>query len=390
MNKKNNKRNGLIIFIIFIGLFSLLSLTTFQASLFGQEVWLPRYFTGECVPIDGVDQVQKVVDSHTDQGQFYECTSSDSATWIPQGDGFRCEYEVTDFLLSEAYACDGIVNARADLGTKCEKIDPLIFDTASKKEVYEISSGDSIYINTDKVFGDAILKVRYPAYGLRLRSADGFVSRTTTSCILNSIDENTYHTLDARDRLIIQPNIPFNTVTGTERALSAQVVTLSEVENGAPIYITRPGNYFNIQEAEDGFLYVDTQVEFSNSAIECIPGASCSTDAKIINIQDQECNALSGTPTGFTPVVDDTSKLCKYSCIDNRVSVTSDCVDLPEECPSDKPIFNVESGLCESVSGEGVDPTQSEFNLGFVALILLGSLGLIAIMVIIQRRRNKI
>ncbi|NIT99663.1 MAG: hypothetical protein GWN01_01565, partial [Nitrosopumilaceae archaeon] len=51
----------------------------------------------------------------------------------------------------------------------------------------------------------------------------------------------------------IVPSVPFNAVSGLQKAISTQAVILDDVENRAEIYISRPGYYYLIKVADDGF-----------------------------------------------------------------------------------------------------------------------------------------
>ncbi len=370
-----SKTRLLMIVLFFLGLtsliygsiagFSLLSNSQPQSfSLIGDEIWLPKYFTGECVPRPE-NNAEKTISSHTDNGEWYSCTSSESGTYIPIVNGIQCEYFVSEFSFATIYVCDtngGSQPTNTD-DSRCVK-DRGVFDTfldgESAKRVV-VNSGDSVYIDTDRPFGVAKLTAKYPAYGLRVRSSDGFVSSTTLSCEINSLTTQ-YHTIDVEDRTEIVPSVPFNAVSGLQKAISTQAVILDDVENRAEIYISRPGYYYLIKVADDGFKYVDTsENEKYDNDIECIPRTTgCSDEAKIVNLEDQSCDQYGGAITGYSPVTGDSTRLCKYSCSSGTLKLTSDCIAVQTDCPEDKPLWDSSTGLCTAVeTSQEDDPSYS-------------------------------
>lgn len=359
-----------LIMLVFgsVGTYNLISNSGSQSfSLIGEEIYMPKYFTGECKP-RADNMAQLTISSHNDKGKFYSCTTQEAGKYIPQVNGVQCEYEISDFSLATVYKCDGITSNKADLDSnKCEKVFS-IFSSVSDWTPFRVNAGDSIYINTNKVFGDAKLRAKYPSYGLRLRTADGFVQATTNTCEVNSIDRREYHTIDVKNRLEIVPDVPFNAVSGLQKAISTQAVTLNDVESNKEIYITRPGYYYMIKSAEDGFKYVDTAGgEKYSSNIECIPRTTgCSDDAKIIQLEDQSCDAYGGSITNYAPVQGDSTKLCKYSCDGGSLSVTNQCIEVQKSCPSDKPLWDTSTGQCTSVA----EPPEEE-DVSYLPLAIL-------------------
>jgi len=332
-----------------IGSFSIL--TTGQQpqgfTLIGEEIYIPQYFTGECIArADNLATIKKT--SHTDDPIWYSCTTNEAGKYIPNVNSIQCEYEISDFSTATAYICN-VNGGEKPISTddsRCKK-ETGFFDIVGDSIRYSVNVGDYIYIDTDKIIGNAQLKVKYPSYGLRIRTADGFVQSTTTSCEANSISSQ-YHTIDINDRFEILPDAPFNAVTGLQKVMSTQAVTLNDVENGAQIYITRPNYYYKIKEAEDGFKYVATsEGERRSTNIECIPRTTgCSDDAKIINIQDQSCDKYGGSITNYAPVSGDSTKLCKYSCSSGTLKITSDCIQVQTDCPENKPLWDTTTGKC--------------------------------------------
>lgn len=344
-----------ILLILVVGFMVFNNKTNLQPlALLQRTVWIPQYWTGECTTrADNLEERQ--ITSHTDTPTWYHCTTDESGKWIPIYPGVQCEYIVDTNEFKSVYTCDGITSNSADLSTsKCQKQSGIFL--SSTKNSFSIKSGDSIYINTNQAFGNAKLYVRYPSYGIKIRQADGFTTATTTNCLLNSINTNDkgivdLHTIDQKNRIEVKPDNPFNAVSGLRPAISSQAVSLNDVENGFPIYITRPGFYNLIKKADDGFEYVDTTQEFRSARIACIPRTTgCSDDARIIAINEQKCDLYGGSITGFAPVQGDSTKLCKYACLNGVLRVQNDCIEIPKSCPSDKPLFDTATGRCVTLS----------------------------------------
>jgi len=360
---------GLLGLALIVGsVFAIQSTGGFQAlSLFGQEVNIPSYFTGEC--INRADNLAEIsISSHTDTPTWYHCTTEEAGKWIPRVNGVQCEY-IVDGAIDQLFVCKGFTENENDLpgfaevafGSGNEKCGTQLADATGlfgAKQTFTVDAGDSIYINTGNLIGDATLSVRYPSYGLRMRSADGFVQATTQTCLLNSINQNEFHTTNAGSRLEIIPDFPFNAVTSLQPAISAQAVRIQGVENGDPIYITRPGHYNRIKTAEDGlFVYVDTRLELPSTRIQCIPRTGgCSDDAIIIKIEDQPCDEFSGSIVNFAPVHNDPSQLCKYSCTSGNLKVTDDCIQVQTSCPPENPLWSTTTGECVSTITEKTCP----------------------------------
>lgn len=377
--KKSNKFfiiATLIVVLIGVGLFSQ------GFTILGEEVWIPKYFSGEC--ITRADNLATIsIAGHTDEPTWYHCTSKDSGKHIPLVSGVECEYIVSDFSTATIRVCEGTDEKLSD--SKCT--DDLT-STFGDKQSFTVDAGDSIYINTDSFGDDATLNAKYPSYGIQFESADGFKSSTTTSCFINTIDAGEFHTVDVGNRLQIIPDVPFNAVNGLQRAISNQAVTLSDVENGKPIYISRPNYYHLIKTAEDGFKYVDTTREFSTNRIECIPRTTgCSDEAKVIPMEDQSCDKFGGAITNYAPVQGDASKLCKYNCESGKLSLSSDCIEVKTECGEETPLWDTTTGECVRF----LDDNPEEKNNNLIILgIIVGVWAILMIVGIYFRRKGKI
>ncbi len=367
---------GLVgLFMVIIGGLQGFSLFSGQSfSLLGESVWIPQYWTAECVT-RSEHLSEKQITSHTDNPRFYQCTSSESGTYVPLVSGAQCEYRVANYGTLTAYICDGTDATKDDLDSSMCTKERGFFSGSSESSVFRVNAGDSIYIDSDKVFGDADLYAKYPAYGLRVRSQDGFVNPTTLSCEINSINQVKYHTLDAGSRTEILPNVPMNVVSGLSQAYSNQLVTLEDVERGKPIYITRPQYYYLVSEAEDGFKFVDTSAgERFSSNIECIPRTTgCSDDAKIIQLEKQSCDEFGGAITNYAPVQGDSTQLCKYSCSSGELEVTNQCIEVQKSCPSDKPLWDTTTGQCSAVQPA---PENEDLDYSWLVILVIG-LGMI-------------
>jgi hypothetical protein len=386
--KKGNKRLGLIllVLVVILSVSAILINNNKQSfTLIGTEVWIPKYFTAECVARTE-NMYPKTITSHTDNPTWYSCNTKESGTYIPIVSGVYCEYEVSDYSAVTAYICDvnGGTKPTSKDDSRCKK-ETGFFDIQDGTMRFNVNAGDSVYIDTDKVFGDAKLIAKYPAYGLRVRSADGFVSATSTNCEINSLSRQ-YHTTNAGDRTEVIPMSPFNAVSGLQKGISTQAVTLSDVENGKEIYITRPNYYYMIKVADDGFKYVDTAGgEKSSSNIECIPRTTgCSDDAKIVNLVDQSCDKYGGAITGYAPVQGDSTRLCKYSCSTGTLSLTSDCIAVASSCPADKPLWDTTTGLCVAA----IPPQEQDTSYSYLLYIVGGVVILLLLARWIKNRRK--
>ena len=433
------KNNIAVILIAILG-FAILAVGTSQIvgsqsfSLIQETVHIPQYFTGECVNrADHLAEISRP--EHTDSPTWYHCDSQEAGKWIPDINGVQCEY-ITKGQASAVHVCDGFTENENDLPGLFGGGSPDCSDnlgqtqfTIDGEQRFTVNAGGSIYIDTSRPIGDAELSVKYPSFGLRLRSADGFVQSTSNDCLLNSLGSE-FHTVDAGNRLEIIPDVPFNAVSALQPAISTQAVRLADVENNQPIYISRPGFYHLIKNAEDGFPYVDTTKEFNSNKIECIPRTTgCSDEAKIIQIEDQSCDKFGGSITNFAPVADDPTKLCKYSCSDGSLELTNDCIDVTASCPPETPLWDTTTGKCTrtveevrcpdglpvgdrvfvkkdtktcggslacqlgitepEVSTESVCKVPSFFDEFGLLLVLLAGMGLVGLAIFINQQRKK-
>ena len=384
MKKKNKvlKLLWIISFILIIGssiyIFGNKSLTLFQ-----EQVWIPKYWTGRCEPrADNLAELK--ITTHTDKPTFYHCTTQEAKKWIPLVNGVQCEYTIRKYSFAEAWICSGFVDSTQELKAKCNKEFSLFNSFSEVSRSITVNSGDSVYIDTTG-FGEADLTVKYPSYGLKTRSADGFENPTTTNCLLNTLTSN-FHTINLKDKLEVLPDVPFNAVTNLEPAITRQAVRLSYIRDNEPIYITRPGFYNLIKTADDGFIYVDTTQEFSDNRIECIPGVACSDEAKIIKITEQTCDKYGGNIVGYAPVTSDSSQLCKYSCSSGKIKKTNDCIKVPSSCPVDTPLWDTTTGKCVGIIGIGEKNVKTSFDFKPLYVLIIGIL--IAIALYLYRTRK--
>jgi len=347
-------------------------------SIIDKPIYFPLYLTAECVPVEGTNMATKQVTTHTDTARFYECTTKESPTggYIPNSPNLQCEYEIVDSSLWDVRQCPMTATSKDQCTQLTGKVSTAL--GTSTRKIYSIPVNTKIYIDTDKVFGDALLFVRYPAYGLQVRQADGYLQETTNNCLLNKVGV-TVHPIDLSVENEIKPGIPYNVVAASVLGKTNQYVSLAGIEKGAPIYISRPGYYFKISVAQDGFEYIDTRVEYNNPAIECIPRTTgCSDEAKVIKLAEQKCSATSGTPVGYAPVQGDLDTLCKYQCNSGTVTKTNDCIEIPTTpCPEGSN-YNTASHQCESLSGKVVTPEKTQMSgmlvLLFIIFAVIGAL----------------
>jgi len=379
------KTNKILYISLAIVVLLLLGIFSQGFTLIGEEIYTPKYFTGECVPrADNMAEI--TISSHTDEGSFYHCTAQDTGKYIPLVNGVQCEYQIFDFSSASVYVCDGVTTNKADLDTaKCEKVFGIL-SSVSDWIPFRINAGDTIYINTNKIIGDAQLKAKYPSFGLRTRTADGFVSPTTLTCEINSLSTS-YHTLDVGSRTEILPDFPFNAVQQLQKAYSTQAVRLDDVEGGKEIYISRPQYYYMIKTAEDGFKFLDTAGGEKFSAnIECFPRTTgCSDDAKIIPLAEQSCDEFGGAITNYAPVEGDSTKLCKYECVEatGTLKLTSDCIQVQSSCPAEKPLWDTTTGECVAV----VTKPEQPQDLSIILIVGLSVIAIILLMLIIKQKQ---
>lgn len=334
--------------LLAIGLILNTQIQSFQ--IFGEEVYRVNYWSASCDAKTTNLQTNRI-SSHTDNPTWYHCTTEGArdiglSAYVPSAPGIQCEYEFRESNnFAKVYICEGFTENDGDLNSNvCE----LIYDNniltvnipQPPQDIFSVSldSGNTLWVDTARTFGNAELYVKYPDYGLNIIQGDQFRSPQTDTCLLNTLDSE-LHTLNAEDAEIVVPGIPFNVVEGLTPAITSQAVVLDNVENGKPIYISRVtadgGYYWLIKEAEDGFLYVDSSVsEKKSSEIQCIPRTTgCSDEAKLIPLEQQECSSVGGTPVGYAPVAGNPTEVCTYECVNGNPKPTTDCVEIPAECP---------------------------------------------------------
>jgi hypothetical protein len=372
-----------------VGSFSLFFGDSQSFSLTDSTVWLPQYMTASC-NARADNGAERDITTHNDDPKFYSCTTSEAKKYVPLINGVQCEYELTDFSNANIYICDvkydiqnniisGIPTSPED--SRCVKKSGT-FEITSETLRYSVNSGDFIYINSDKIIGDAKLTVKYPSYGLVVETAQGQDLATTNSCEIRSLSNVELHTLNKEDRLFIIPDVPMNAVAGLSPAVSKYVISIQGVNSGEPLYITRPNYYYKIVEAEDGFKYVDTESgERFSSEIQCLPATlGCSDDAKVIKIIDTPCDAIGGAITGYAPIQGDNSQLCKYECKNNINVVSNNCISVrTEPCPTETPLWDTNTGKCTAIediiekSDEDTDFTPLYVLIGGVVVMIIGA-----------------
>lgn len=361
------------------GLFSFASYQGQSLSLTGETTWIPQYWTGECIT-RADNKALRSLGTVDKDGEFFVCKSGFFGTYIPLVNGVQCNFYVDDSISHSATVCtpessSGFINSKGALDssacTQVQGVAGRFFDSRDQERRYTINAGQSLFVDPALIsFSDTTISAELPSYGLRIRSADGFVQPTTTTCEVNTIDGREYHTIDVGSRLEIKPDFPFNAVSGLSPAKSTQIVSLERIENGDSIYISRPGFYFKIKEAEDEFRYVDTTTEFNDASIQCIPRTTgCSDDATIIQIEAQSCDLFGGAITNYAPVQGDNSRLCKYTCESGELQRSSDCITVQTSCPADKPLWDTQTGQCTAVTENTGEPDEEIDYTALVALI---------------------
>ena len=364
-------------------------------NLFGDTVYIPMYHVSSC--ISRADNDAKIqITSHTDNPIIYKCTSDGTGKWIPEVNGIQCKYitegksygQILDTVAIKCPLVEDVRLSDGKINPKCTVLQGFIL--TSEEREFTINAGEKIYIDTNKLIGDAKLWVEYPSYGLRTVSADGYTSPTGTNCYVNSLS-SVFHTIDAKNRVEVLPDVPLNSVTGLQPAYTKSVISILEINNGQQIYITRPGYYNLVKTAEDGFKYVDSTAEFSSPRIQCVPGTlSCSDDAKVIRIAEQTCDIYGGSVTGYAPLEGDASQLCKYSCTDGKLKLTGDCIKVPTSCPAEAPLWDTNTGKCVKTISRGRDIEKSGDYLLLLWIIIGGVILLIVLFIIFSMTKNKV
>ena len=298
---------------------------------------------------------------------------------LPDYPDIQCKYLITKlpFVGYTSYDCPEDEKVIAN----CEKIDGGLQNT------FVIIQGHSLYINPTTFFGagDMYLDAEFPSWGLKVEFSSNYKEETTTSCAISSITAiGDVHVIDVKEPVVL-PDNPFNVVTGSHLAKSTQLVKITGVNGGRPIYISRPGFYHTLDEAVDGFDYVNTGKEYSSVRIECIPRTTgCNDDAELVDLTEQSCAGEEGGTTTDYLLILGTNKLCKWECdtSKNLLVMTSDCKVIPEKCPDSKPLWDASTGECISQS-EDSEREEIKQDLFFVYLFM-GTILFLLVMLFIK------
>lgn len=344
--------SSIILGIIFIFAFSQ------GFALFSQKVMIPGFFRADCLP-RAENMQMKDITTHTDSGKWYHCNTQESGTYVPKVNGIQCMYNPYDWSTLIMVKCKGYIEDKNKL-TDTSICTPLV-----KGVVYGdsfdgyVDTGDSVYIDTSKVFGDAKLRVKYPAYGIKAISSNNYGFDQTTNCEISSVyNSGNYHTIDAKNMKELPPGISLNVFQELREAITTQVVIISSISPN-PIYILNKGEYYDIKTSDDGIKYVDISESgrHFDTRIQCVPlTLGCDAEAKIVDITNQKCGSYSlGQITGYAPVVGST-KVCRYKCTSTGQIPTTDCKETSTHCPEDKPVFDYNTGMCITLSKDETCP----------------------------------
>jgi len=355
---------GLIIcgFLFFASMMSFISQG--QLAFFNKVVYEPSFGTAKCSAIDGTNMQLRSLGEIDDSGEYYDCKNSDKhvVTYIPPGK--NCEFTINPNGASgyvDSWICADTATTYKD--NTCVKQTNIWSNDISVATTMPLSSSKRLFVNPNTLYGKVKMQARYPAYGLEVKMASGYEIPQAIDCKLNSIyEDDKVHIAGDKDKSLdelnnVYPSIPLNMVMGLKPAISRQVVIIEGINGGNPIYITRPRGYYQkVKEAEDGFLYVDTESgEFKDSKIQCIPGLpGCSDEAKKIALSDTACDKYGGSIVGYAPTTDNPNELCTYTCTDGKLRVNNnDCITI-QDCTPEMPFFNYQTGQCEAVTSESV------------------------------------
>lgn len=344
-----------IVAALLIVSFVFLAQQTFLPS--GTQVILPRFGSYECAG----DLELRDHPSLQTQSFF----RSNSASYVcgeglfaPEG----CTYSLT------------VSNERNDLLTikdcpRTTEQNPDDCVTLSKPSsgtiIAELDTGRRLFVHAGGTGTSYSVDVREKTKAYRLRTqVEGFLT-SKGGCTLNDLTSvaGSSVTNEEKERMSqklvkywdgsqhLRPNEIVNFITSRVKAESANLVTISGINNGEPIYVAAPRSYYKTERLPDGtYVYVGNPIY--DERIECYPanilGCDSNAQSKVVEEGVTECPV--GVAPGYTPVTAD--KSCRVECVSGKVQFTNDCVDRIDRCPSDKPNYNTLIGQCEAVTQE--------------------------------------
>jgi len=286
--------------------------------------------------------------------QEYFCSAPTLRAYMPNG----CDVEVKrPFALinPKTYICDG-AETNVD---NCQVFAIGSCNSGTWCPLGHISYGQKIvFIN-----GKDSYQIQFKAqpYGIWNQELGHLI--ITSSCDVKSLGAGytqmfeDYKLEDYTQSTVLIVGHIVNYVTGSTLVSDpTNVIT----HNGKLVYISQPNYYYEVKDSKDGKKYVDTRTSIYDASIVCVPSNPyCKDDASgIINSPDgKSCGELSGSIEGYVQV--DSSEMCKFKCVGDKLVRTTDCKKIPTSCPPEKPLWDSIRAECVgvgilSVCGDGV------------------------------------
>ena len=235
------------------------------------------------------------------------------------------------------YGADG--SYKNDLPTGANKVEKLLV---------HLKPNEKITVNLGGLVknGQVFTRIVAQPYGLQSQER-GFLS-LTRNCNTDSLTADNYgkdyHALtDTPTQLPI--GVPYNYIaTLSPIADSLNLMTL----NGKQIYVFSPdGRFYYIKTAKDGTKYADIHNPSSDSSIKCQPSlTNCDGGKFIQDLAGKGCRNGLGLVDNYYPI--NSNRQCKFTCVNDKQVNTGDCVDIPKNCPPEKPAISPITGQCYS------------------------------------------
>lgn len=382
-----DKIKGLMISLGVVVLIVLAALVTAKMgnmSVLSGEYYEPIYLSGQCLPLSN-NMYERQIEGHTDDPTLYHCNTQEAGTYVPINK--QCEYSAEAGLIANLWKCDDDIKTIKEFNSvKSEKCTRVQGTSAI------IDQGDTIMIDTSG-WGVGNVKAKYPSYGIRWTASNGFKSETS-NCIINDDLPNEGKDLTKKTvkTTSLVANQIVNYVQGQIKVMeSGRVVSLTDVENGRPIYIVSPTKYHKIVHTELGYDYVETGTLQTDNDIKCIPRTPignnwCSDEAKIISKADVTCSDFSGTPGEYSPSNSGANKECIFKCVKGEIIETSDCRSSYNEDCKDKGLYwDKEAQKC--ITETENDKIVSTFPIEYI-FIILGGIVAILLMIIVKNKMD--
>ena len=347
-----------------------------QQTFYGDEVWIPEFGRLKCE----AEPVVRSLGAVSWDGQSYVCGQD---TYAANG----CNYDI-----KITAATTGVVKDCALNSDDCITKQSWSASQITREEQFYIPYGRRLYVNPDKFIsfgfsGQWEIVEQSDAY--RLRQIDHGFETVGLDCKLTHLqgfvqlekDKLGYRVVrDKNNDMTLAPGEIVNYVSSRSSVVTANAVKISGINNGNPIYVLAPQQYALIIKGDDGKNYVDMSSIKFDQKIECTPASPyCDDDAKErVNPIGDNCNL--GIAPGYVAVDEKTN--CKVECVNGLVVSTKDCKDRLDSCPSGRPLYNPQSGECETLSPPII---LDNSNLAkYIPWIVGGIFGIVLLLVILK------